>query len=443
MADDKPVNTDTPPAAVETPAAAPATAPAATETATAPVETDPSEKGQKLAFIADLADEMGVVDPQIEDIKTTAKKIKEETRKNPPPAPATPVAPAVAPVTAPAATAPVDTPPVVDAPPATPAPDAAPAVDTPPASEEESTFFGGSKDKTPDFKTSEEVSAYVKDRYAIEIKGPEDYKTLFNSIDGWRTDAEEHSKVSKKYDDLLDGFQDLPPALAEAFQTWASAGDWEATLKEAAGRVDFTKDFGAHPREDMLKAYFSDATRKINANEDLDDDQKKTQLDGYYDSAGKLYANDKQTFDVQRAEAITNQETQQRRFKESALSSVQHLKSKYPDFSDSDLQSVQDRLVGGTVYNLLFEKDGTYKKDAAVRAAMLLFGEKEIEKSRGKAAAQAKSEANLEVVTRGGDKPTSRGGAQTQPNPKTAKDVVSMMAPLIDQSPYAHKGDGN
>jgi len=128
-------------------------------------------------------------------------------------------------------------------------------------------------------------------------------------------------------------------------------------------------------------------------------------------------------------------------FKESALSSVQHLKSKYPDFSASDLQKVQDRLVAGNVYNLLFEKDGSYKQDAAVRAAMLLFGEQEIENGQKKAAAKAKSEANLDVVTRGGDKPTNRGGTQDQPKPKDAKDVLKMLAPIIDSSPYSHKGD--
>ena len=136
-----------------------------------------------------------------------------------------------------------------------------------------------------------------------------------------------------------------------------------------------------------------------------------------------------------RAEIMREQEDSEKNFKGSVVSSVEKLKQQFPNFSKKDLQKVRQRLVDEDIESLFYNKDGTYKEEAAEMMAFSMFGKQVMESLLGRAKKDGISKANETIVKRGNKKPRQ---GQTQRKQSTeALDSISHLQGQFSKDPYS------
>jgi hypothetical protein len=98
---------------------------------------------------------------------------------------------------------------------------------------------------------------------------------------------------------------------------------------------------------------------------------------------------------------MRNAEESEKNLRTSVSGSVDALKKEYPDFSNAEIQRIRQFLVKGNVEDLLKEKNGAYKENAAKFVAFALYGEDLVKDLLNQAENRGESKANLEIVERG------------------------------------------
>src|SRR3990167_3552490 len=272
--------------------------------------------------------------------------------------------------------------------------------------EGKTSIFFAKKKKAPeiDIKKPEDVVGYVKNRYAIEIKDLVDkdgWGKFFSSADGWRKDSQQLVDISKKYDDMVSGLAELPQPLYDAIEAWGRAEDWSKVLNNTVSRLDYNVDFGELEEEDIIKHYFPEDIKELKEDlksEDIDDDYYEKELGKLKKQARRFFDRDKKDFNSQRALLKQKEVDRQGKVKESAESSVEDLRKDFPDFSAAYLKKVRQRLVTGDLASLFYNKDGSYKKDAAKRIAFAEFGEEEQKGAVTKAERKGNLDATEEFI---------------------------------------------
>lgn len=304
--------------------------------------------------------------------------------------------------------------------------------------DEESTFFNKTQ-KSQDIKIADEEEAkkYVKDVYAIDIENPEDWGKFFKATNGWRTDSQQQTELKEKYDGLISELGGLPQPIYEAIKEFGVAGNWQKAFMDSVGSLDMAKNFDAHSKEGVMKAYFPTELKEINASE-AEADEKQKQIDKYYNSAQRLYDRDQEIFESQRVVAVEQSEQASATRKSSVDTSVSKLREAYPGFSDDMLNRVKGHLANNTLVSLFLNKDGSYKEDAAKSLAFALFGEQELQRKIEKVKRETKSKTTEEVVSRKNEEPPKKG-TQEQPVKGEVKETVKKYTSLFQatEDPYA------
>lgn len=311
------------------------------------------------------------------------------------------------------------------------------------AGDAESTFFNKSQ-KGQDVKiaSEDEAKVYSKDTYAIEIKNPEDWGKLFKAANGWRTDSGQHAELKDQYEGLTNELAQLPQPIYDAIKEYGMGGDWKKAFGDSTGKLDLSKNFDFHSKADVMKSYFPDEMNEINANTELEAEDKQKQIDKYHNSAQRLYIRDQELFEDQRATAVEQQEQRSATAKTSVDSSVNKLREDYPGFSDDMLKKVKSHLANGTLMSLFIDKAGSYKEDAAKSLAFALFGEEELQRKIEKVKRDTKSKTTEDVVSRKNEEPPKKG-SQEQPAGGEAKETVKKYSSVFESvgDPYENKAD--
>lgn len=307
----------------------------------------------------------------------------------------------------------------------------------PPQTQQEDDPFGlsAAPAQTFDIKDEDGLKKIMKDRYSID-----DYNTLINSVDIWRTDATKHASLETKWNELVQGLSSMPDPIKAAVDTWSNAGDWNAAFQTAGGGLDYSKDFTQQNKNDVLNKYFSDKMTDLSGKlkaEEIEQPEYDSLLSTYADSAQKLYDTDKQNFERQRTDLQKQQEEAQEALQSSAISSVGKLKETYRNFNGSELQSIQARLVNGDISSIFYDKKGNYREDAAERMALAVHGKNLITRLTAKAAKEGESTATEEIVSRASDKPKDKkkaSGAEEQ----TVGSAIQHLNSEFIEDPYAN-----
>ena len=295
---------------------------------------------------------------------------------------------------------------------------------------------GKGEEKKEEIKSIEDLSKAIKDGYDIN-----DVSTFLNSADKWREDSQKYSDLEKNHGNLVDGLASLPQPIKDAITAWGNAGDYEEAFYNAGNRLDFDMSFSDHDREDIVAHYFPErlqslADKKAN-DENFKDEDYEERVKDLYASAEPSYKRDKEAFETQRATYLQQQQDAQKAVKDSARSSVDGLKQAYPNFSREDLQRINQRLVTGDIVSEFINKDGTYKKDAAEKLALAMFGKSVIKNVQEKAKRDAGNKATEEVVGRGNEKmKTSKKMEAQQASSTKEKDAVEHLSGMFTEDPY-------
>jgi len=283
-------------------------------------------------------------------------------------------------------------------------------------------------------KVPKEIKEVIEKNYAIK-----DVNTFFSSVDKWRNDSQKYTEVSEEYKDVVAGLEDLPQPIKNAITAYAEAKDYYKAFTESGERLNYNLPFEEQDKEAVVQHYFSKKFEKLNDKfdeDEIDEDEYKERVDDLYDAAKTIYEVDKAKFDSLRVDLQKEIEAERAAIKKSANDSVENLKKEFPDFSAKDLQRIRQHLVNGDIENLFYEKDGSYKKNAAEMIALALYGKPLIEKIAKKSERKGESKANERLVSRGKkDAGSIRKSARASDKSK-AMDAVNHLASSFKPDPY-------
>jgi hypothetical protein len=266
------------------------------------------------------------------------------------------------------------------------------------------------KVKVP-FEVQEEMSEFISSKYGIEDPGK-----FFESVNTWRSQAQEGSEVKKSFDALTSDIQSLPPDLRESIVRWADGEDYTSPFTQE-GRLDFSSDFDDQYVSQLVEHYlpeeFENLVDEYESSEDMTEEEFEDKMTLLARSTRKLFTQEKKAIVENRVQYEEQQENFNKNLKQSALDSVESLSKAFPNFSKSELNKVRNYLVEGKVDSLFYSTDGTYTDVAAEMVANALFGGKMRETIEKLAKRRGESEANIKNVDSSPKTIRKRKSAQT------------------------------
>jgi fused signal recognition particle receptor len=282
------------------------------------------------------------------------------------------------------------------------------------------------------FEIPEEMEDMLSSKYGIE-----DPSTFFSSVDTWRSQAQEGAEAQKKYDAIAADIQNLPPDLRNSISLWADGEDYASPFVNGE-RLDFEADFKDQDIESLVQHYLPEEYNDLVDDwetDELTEEELEDKLNLLARTTRKMFTDEKQALETERAQYMERQQNAHKLLKESALGSVETLSKSYPNFRKAELNKVRNILVEGKVDDYLYNPDGTYTEEAAELVANMLFGGKIRDSLVKKAKLQGESEANQKIVDSSPKRiKKSKGAAQKGGlNPK----AVEHLTPVFDKDPYS------
>lgn len=277
-----------------------------------------------------------------------------------------------------------------------------------------------------------EFTKYLKDNYSIE-----DTNKFLESVDTWRNQAQEGSKSKEEYDELLDGLNSLPIEIKNAINAFANAEDYVEAFTSVTARLDYDKPYDKQDKDTVVKHFYKSEYNKLEKElkeGDIDDDDYEDKVNFMFKTAERLFKEEKKQFEGKRAELVENETKRLKNVKSSANSSVDALAKKYPDFSNSELQSIKSRLVKEDIDSIFYKKDGTYNENAAEMLALALYGDDVIRKLTKRSKNKGISEANEKIVSRGKKKVETKSSGSKQS--KEQMEAIQHLGGSFVSDPY-------
>jgi hypothetical protein len=283
------------------------------------------------------------------------------------------------------------------------------------------------------FEVQEEMLDFMASKYGVEDPGK-----FFESVNTWRSQAQEGADVKKNLEALTSDIQNLPPDLRESIAKWADGEDYSSPFTQG-GRLDFSEDFDEQYIESLVEHYFpeeyDELVDKYESNEDMTEEEFEDKMTLLARSTRKLFTQEKKAIVDERVQYENNQANFHKSLKTSALDSVQTLSKAFPNFSKSELSKVRNYLVEGKVDDLFYNADGTYTEAAAEMVANALFGGKMRETIETLAKRRGESEANMRTVD---SSPKSiRKQKSAQAGKVNVKAVQHLSTVVSSDDPYA------
>lgn len=246
-----------------------------------------------------------------------------------------------------------------------------------------------------DFDAPKEMKDFLERTYGIK-----DAETFFNSANTWRQQAQEGSELKKNHEAILDDLSSMPPELKRAVSAWANGGDFREELMNDT-RLDWSSDYYNQDKEGLVQHYllddYNELVDKLNADA-IDSDEFDKQITILAKATRSRFNGDKKALDDDRANYSTKIAEDQRKFRGSALSSVDNLNKAFPSFKKSELGKIRSTLVEGKLDEFFYNPDGTYKENAAELIAFAMYGKQMTDTLMKRGERKGESRANLEMV---------------------------------------------
>lgn len=234
----------------------------------------------------------------------------------------------------------------------------------------------------------------------IESKfGVKDAPTFFNSVQTWREQAQKASEVKSEYDAIMNDIAAMPPEIKKAVSLWANGEDHMRAFEQS--RLDWSASWDKQDTEGLVQHYLGEEYDELMdslEDETIDKSEFDKQVAIMAKSTKRLFNEDKQALEKDRAEYASRKENEEKLFKSSALDSVSNLSKAYPNFTKGNLNKVRTTLVEGKLDDLFFKPDGSYKEEAAELVAYALYGKQMAERLMKQGERKGESKANLEMV---------------------------------------------
>jgi len=289
-----------------------------------------------------------------------------------------------------------------------------------------------SKEFNVDFNVPDEMIDMISSKFGIE-----DPSKFFNSVDTWRSQAQEGAESSKEYEALSSDLQAMPYEIKAAIQMWANGDDYSEAFNTNQ-RLDFSDSFREQDAENLVQHYLEEEYNELvdMYNDDkLDDEEFDDRIDLLARTTKRMFNQDVEAQERERENFVLNQQEEYQKQKDSAILSVENLGKAYPNFSRSEMSKIKRVLVDGSLENIFINKEGEYKEDAAELLAYAMYGKKLLNEAEGKAERKGESKANLRTV----DSSPKNMKRQKTSDQKRGKnlDAVGHLSSAFKKDPYA------
>jgi hypothetical protein len=257
------------------------------------------------------------------------------------------------------------------------------------------------------------VNSYITENHP-ELK---DFSSLMDSYEAITSQNNDLLEVQTQNDNLLNGLNSLHPDLIEAIRLYESGEDFREYISSQPN-ISYDSNAEDVDKKALIKAYFPDKVSDEDfeaSKEDSDDYDPNTAryVDTIYENAVAKF-NSGKSERVNRADKYLSEKTAQEEVVieslERSLSSVNEF---FPDATPTYVKSVEDKMLKDGINSLFYDEKGHFKPDAAARFVRASDdGANLVSQLQKIAYNQAKTDANLDTLTRGQRTAPERGGRE-------------------------------
>lgn len=235
--------------------------------------------------------------------------------------------------------------------------------------------FGKKAKEEPNVELSENDSYY---KYLLMDLGEKDKdpKTLAKDIKQSIEKASKYDEVEKKATTYEEFFLSMPEDLKAINTAYMSNKDYKSLFKEfSESKLDYNKDVSFYRDIELVEAYKSKMPKSVQ-NNDFDD------LDEAVQESAIILA--KEYFNREKNEVVNKADEIRRKnelFLEKYNLSIDASLNSYQQVAnlDSNKKSKLKKLMQEDLLSAFYNKDGTYREDAAERLAFALYGKETVD----------------------------------------------------------------
>lgn len=274
------------------------------------------------------------------------------------------------------------------------------------------------------------VEAFKTEGFDVDNGGLKQIFDDYKALKQEREAVKEHEEKVKIFESV---FQTMPPDLFELVELAYQGKDYKARLTEIVknAAIDPHKPIEQQDLGQLLDFFFPGKYDDIRSWEDVKGDALfepvtellKIKLDGLKKSSGSP------------EKLLEMNQQMQEKVATSATTSLIELQKSNPGFKDSDLAPIKEVMKSGVagVFSMIFNEDGTFKPDAAIKLAKIHYFDQTVEAYRGM---YRESQKQLEeLVSRGGDqRPATSRSTSGVNTPYDADEIRKTAEELIPTS---------
>jgi len=258
----------------------------------------------------------------------------------------------------------------------------------------------------------DQVNQYL----ASKIPGMENLEALISSHSALTQASQSAGGVQAEYDQLVGGLKNLHPDLIEAMRLNEAGEDFRGYLASNPS-IDYTTPEKDLNKRSLVDAFFPgtisdadyDAADKNSENYDANTERY---VRGQEERALERFNSNKGQYNTRVDEYIAQKQGRNAEYKASVIKSSDSVKNIFPDVEDSYMNSIQEKVLNNGIDNLFYDDKGNLKEDAMARFVMASDdGKNLLTALQTIAQNKAKTEANLDIITRSQRTAPEQGGA--------------------------------
>jgi hypothetical protein len=259
--------------------------------------------------------------------------------------------------------------------------------------------------ETNEFTDTNKFVESVNKKLGTKAKDLTDVFGFFEKViesDNIKKEKDEIELTKNSYEQLINS---MPQDVLKIMDDVVNGRDYKSTIKSLSNsEIDYTKSINSYGKDELINLY-----NKID-NEEYEE-MSDVQKERLYNNAKRLFEKEQNDFKVSTDNFTQKQKNIAKSFLSSIDESKESMLKQYPDIDKKELAQLESIMKSG-INNILFNENGTYKKNAAEVIMLGTHGKKIIEqiteqyeKELKRKIKQAQSEKAEEIIssTPGGD----------------------------------------
>lgn len=258
----------------------------------------------------------------------------------------------------------------------------------------------------------EQFKAAAKKTLGIEIKSEKDLAKVINSTIKWREDSQKLGEVQETLSNFEKMLDETPAQLIDALKAYHSgAENWQESITKMPS-FDFKVPVDKQDEKKLVANYFPGEF----SDEDWTAEERPKALTIAIKSSREKFSTDKRELESLSAAQIKDANDRKEAKVGSISGSLDSLKNSFPDLDKTDVNGIKKIMEGGDIASLFFNKNGTYKPQAAKMIMLALYGEEALNRVTKAVVKRTETKVTEDLLIRGPENknPANRSGAGGQ-----------------------------